>query len=133
MLRYLRCKWLPRYLWIDAISIDQVNMDEKSHQVNQMGDIYRTSRRTLIWLRSSKSCPRPLSALQVAARTQRAKRREDLSQKFVGERDYNVHVRQKDNMAEDIEAQDILSLPWFVRRWVCLNMYFGTRDQCLPL
>jgi hypothetical protein len=128
MLRYLRYKWLPRYLWIDAISINQMNIKEKSQQVNQMGDIYRKSGRTLIWLGSSRSCPRPLSALQAAARTQRVERWAHLS-RLMGESDSISHARQKYNTEEDTEVQDVLSLPWFNRRWVCLYMYLTTRNH----
>jgi hypothetical protein len=40
----------PRLLWVDAVCIDQENMDEKSHQVQQMYTIYSLAYRTLIWL-----------------------------------------------------------------------------------
>ncbi|KAK4185856.1 heterokaryon incompatibility protein-domain-containing protein [Podospora australis] len=37
-------------LWIDAICIDQHNLKERSEQVALMGDIYRLSSHTIIWL-----------------------------------------------------------------------------------
>jgi hypothetical protein len=37
------------FLWIDAISIDESNVIEKSHVVQQMSLIFRTARRTLCW------------------------------------------------------------------------------------
>lgn len=37
-------------LWVDAVCIDQRNEVEKNHQVSQMGTIFRTAERTLIWL-----------------------------------------------------------------------------------
>ncbi|KAF2024593.1 hypothetical protein EK21DRAFT_12311, partial [Setomelanomma holmii] len=37
-------------LWIDAICIDQRNDDEKGKQVMRMGEIYRRSKGTIIWL-----------------------------------------------------------------------------------
>jgi hypothetical protein len=40
----------PRYLWIDAICIDQAKTTEKNHQVQQMFDIYRGAERVVIWL-----------------------------------------------------------------------------------
>lgn len=39
-----------RILWIDAICINQEDLDERSVQVAIMGDIYRQARRTVIWL-----------------------------------------------------------------------------------
>ncbi|KAK5710799.1 hypothetical protein LTR15_012776 [Elasticomyces elasticus] len=37
-------------LWIDSISIDQSNNDEKNHQVRQMRTIYSKARRVIAWL-----------------------------------------------------------------------------------
>jgi hypothetical protein len=118
MLRHLHCLWLSRYPWIDAISTDQ----KKRQQLNQMGEIYRKSGRTVIWLGSSKVCPRPLSALRAAARTQRAERWEHLGRKTMGENYSKDDAGQKDNMEEDMELQDLLSLPSFDRRWAFLSM-----------
>lgn len=47
---HLRNKSKDRRLWIDAISIDQANRSERSHQVQQMSQIYRQAWRVLIWL-----------------------------------------------------------------------------------
>ena len=38
------------YLWIDAICINQENIDERSAQVQIMGDVYRKASLVLIWL-----------------------------------------------------------------------------------
>lgn len=37
-------------LWVDALCIDQSNDSEKSHQVQQMGSIYKTSAIVIVWL-----------------------------------------------------------------------------------
>lgn len=39
-----------QYIWIDYICIDQSNLAERSSQVALMGQLYRSSIRTLIWL-----------------------------------------------------------------------------------
>lgn len=39
-----------RYLWIDAISINQGDVEERSRQVRNMRLIYRKARRTIAWL-----------------------------------------------------------------------------------
>ncbi|KAG2418545.1 hypothetical protein HFD88_001646 [Aspergillus terreus] len=49
-LRYLRDEKSPRVLWVDAICIDQDNIAEKSMQVQNMTDIYRSASSVLIWL-----------------------------------------------------------------------------------
>ncbi|KAF2023202.1 HET-domain-containing protein, partial [Setomelanomma holmii] len=99
LLRYLRYKWFPRYLWLDALCINQQDVEEKGFQVSQMGDIYRKSGRTLIWLGSSRICSRPLSALEAAVRARKAARWRDID-------------------SSNSDFRDILELPWFRRRWV---------------
>lgn len=49
-LRMLRDPTSPLTVWADAICIDQGNLNERSSQVQLMGDIYRTAEGTLIWL-----------------------------------------------------------------------------------
>jgi hypothetical protein len=50
LLRYLRRISLARYLWIDAICLNQADSNEKSVQVMLMGNIYRQARKVRIWL-----------------------------------------------------------------------------------
>lgn len=49
-LRRLRKKRRPRYLWVDAICINQASIAERNVQVVSMGDIYRGAKNVLIWL-----------------------------------------------------------------------------------
>ena len=49
-LRHLRKRDQIRWLWIDFICINQNDDIEKSHQVQQMGKIFRSASRALIWL-----------------------------------------------------------------------------------
>jgi hypothetical protein len=43
----------PRLVWADAICIDQTNNSERGHQVNIMGEIYRTARNVVVYLGKS--------------------------------------------------------------------------------
>jgi hypothetical protein len=49
-LQYLRLEETDRILWIDAISIDQGNLKERGHQVQQMGNIYSHAHQVIFWL-----------------------------------------------------------------------------------
>lgn len=49
-LRYLVSSHMTEYLFIDQISINQRDRDEKSHQVLLMQDIYAKCARTIVWL-----------------------------------------------------------------------------------
>ncbi|KAH7078786.1 heterokaryon incompatibility protein-domain-containing protein [Paraphoma chrysanthemicola] len=49
-LRQFRKRDAPRYLWIDAICIDQKNEEEKSHQVQVMSKIYSMASQVLAFI-----------------------------------------------------------------------------------
>lgn len=49
-LRYLRYSDRQRVLWVDAICVDQGNLEERSQQVARMADIYALANRVLVWL-----------------------------------------------------------------------------------
>jgi hypothetical protein len=49
-LRHLRYEEEPRRLWIDAICVNQQDLDERSHQVQRMSDIYSKAKRVVVWL-----------------------------------------------------------------------------------
>jgi hypothetical protein len=49
-LRYFRYKESLRVLWIDAICINQNDLDEKSEQVLIMGEIYSRATKVYAWL-----------------------------------------------------------------------------------
>ena len=58
----------PTELWIDAICIDQRDMDEKSTQVSMMGRIYNQAQKVIIWLGPEDNFTRP--ALQIIFKMQ---------------------------------------------------------------
>ncbi|KIV84524.1 hypothetical protein PV11_00299 [Exophiala sideris] len=39
-----------RYIWIDALCIVQTDLEEKAHQVLQMGEIFETAKSVIVWL-----------------------------------------------------------------------------------
>lgn len=49
-LQHLRHQDRNRTLWVDALCIDQSDMDERIHQVRLMGDVYAKADRVVIWL-----------------------------------------------------------------------------------
>lgn len=52
-LQYLRLQDTDRIIWVDAICIDQSNLRERGHQVQQMGAIYSRADRVVVWLGSA--------------------------------------------------------------------------------
>lgn len=51
-MQQLRFEHEDRIVWIDAICIDQGNMEERGHQVQQMAEIYHKAEQVLVWLGS---------------------------------------------------------------------------------
>ncbi|KAF8849413.1 HET-domain-containing protein, partial [Acephala macrosclerotiorum] len=49
-LSYLRFENASRVLWIDAICVNQQDLDERSRQVKRMADIYSNAGRVIVWL-----------------------------------------------------------------------------------
>src|SRR6266536_764396 len=49
-LRHLRLKDIARTMWVDAICIDQSNIDERGHQVALMTKIYSLAKCDLLWI-----------------------------------------------------------------------------------
>lgn len=52
-LTHLRLPDEDRIMWVDAICIDQKNLHERSHQVQQMSRIYKTAQSVVFWLGAS--------------------------------------------------------------------------------
>jgi hypothetical protein len=68
-LRYLRHKKNSVTLWVDAVCIDQDNWDERAHQVDMMGDIYRRACEVVIWLgEGSKTISKCVSRMWISSR-----------------------------------------------------------------
>jgi hypothetical protein len=49
-LQGIRDQQTSRVLWVDAICINQLDLEEKGHQVAQMGRIYEDAERVVVWL-----------------------------------------------------------------------------------
>ena len=59
---YLRTPDVPRVIWADGICINQSDLDERSFQVQIMGDIYRQARGVQIWLGKTEDMVRNVEA-----------------------------------------------------------------------
>ena len=52
-LRHLRLFDQERIIWVDALCINQSNLQEKMHQVSHMGNIYKQASQIVVWLGDS--------------------------------------------------------------------------------
>jgi len=88
-------------LWADALSINQSDFQEKGHQISLMGDIYRHSTHTCIFLGA-------------------ASKNSDLAMRIIGEVDIDDPDSPKNNPDQaGLEALvELLKRPWWTRVWV---------------
>lgn len=52
-LKLLKDNETSRLFWIDAISINQEDLEERTQEVRYMGDIYKFAQRVVVWLGSA--------------------------------------------------------------------------------
>jgi hypothetical protein len=132
-LLYLRDPRIPRYLWADAICINQNDNDEKSIQLTQMGEVYKAARHTIIWLggftidglaEEVLSCIRSLSK---RIQTQKGFTNADgLAGSYVLQEPSYVamlEVSMGSSYLNGLEA--LLDLTWFTRVWIYQELLFS--------
>lgn len=94
----LRDKMIERILWIDAVCIDQTNIEERGEQIQYMAEIYSKANRVIVWLgEAADNSDRALRSIRMAA-------------------DEESQSSQKDTDKQAVLA--ILERPWFRRIWV---------------
>lgn len=135
-LRQTRRPDRPRALWADAICINQGDDREKGHQVSLMGQIYKTSRCTLVCLgySTTESWPRQVATLiaDVGAMIDRVMAGDDPLLKVESgvfpdlKYDHPLLVDERWPSWAELVMQ-----PWFERGWVVQEAALG--PDCLVL
>ncbi|EHK19463.1 uncharacterized protein TRIVIDRAFT_2382, partial [Trichoderma virens Gv29-8] len=129
----LRYQEQERFLWIDAVCIDQKNKKERGHQVAQMGNIYKEADRVIFRLGPGSNVTNvfmeSLQWLQRESLKQACKawspqdgRWKDLWTSFqtVWE---EVNAKLEDLQRQGL--QEILEQPWFRRVWILQEVAFA--------
>ena len=106
-----------RFLWVDAICIDQSSSAEKNHQVSRMDQIYQRSSCTLIWLGCGdiSNC-RGLECVQILLNIKEHLEKDDpenISSKALTK--YKIASMDNPIMRAFLTLQ---SNPWFTRVWI---------------
>jgi len=150
-LREVRQFWSTTYgdreclLWIDQISINQYDINERSSQVRSMREIYQYAEQVLVCLSTQRCDPRGMSWLVGLARDVRprgfdefpeAERRymirsnrndwinPELATLFDGDHTFRIvdHIRENIRNATFrkglLASCEVLEAPWFTRAWV---------------
>lgn len=121
-LNFLRTYEADDYLWIDQISIDQSNFEERSHQVKMMWKIYSRCDYVLVWLQNETTCTP--STKQAAL---------DFNN---GVQSYLKHGRCEDGSSDDKTSFDwptlaLLHNSYFDRLWIVQELLLNKHVQIL--
>lgn len=121
-LRHLRHPIETKCFWVDAISINQGDKNEKSHQIPMMGKIYGEAKNVCIWLGEKA----------------------DTSGPALGHIERVLDLRLLDRLVSENHTADWAALSelmrrdWFSRRWVVQEIAFAREatvhcgDQKIP-
>jgi hypothetical protein len=113
-LRYLRHEFMVRILWIDAICIDQSNIEERNHQVPLMKTIYSNATSVRAWLGN------PTTGSDDAIVILRE----------LGQGVPLQEIKLQDRLVHDSDLQAIIELmtrPWWDRTWVQQELLLAKR------
>jgi hypothetical protein len=113
-LRYLRHRSEIRIIWVDAICIDQSNIEERNHQVPLMKTIYSNAVAVQVWLGSpSKGSDGAMEILK------------QIFQKIP----FN-EIKVGDSLLQDDDMRSVVELmrrPWWSRTWVRQELILAKR------
>ena len=115
-LRHIRRRDRPIRLWVDAICINQSELTERSHQVQQMCAIYSAAKETTIYLGDQDGGNTGKSAWNFLERNS------EWSVNGDGDEDHSIPAKMEQLLEfrgdlDDVEI-DVLGRPWFRRVWV---------------
>ena len=110
-LRHLRDPIETKCFWVDAISINQSDKNEKSHQIPMMGKIYSEAKNVCIWL--GETTETSSAALGHIERVLDLK----LLDRLVSE----------NHTADWAALSELMRRDWFSRRWVVQEIAFAQK------
>lgn len=130
-LRYSEHENRSRWLWCDAICINQADDAEKSHQVNMMMAIFSKAKRVTAWLGELDESSQFFfdSANRSSEEEQTTSTSEDgWSEDFFGVTDRNSEAERRTSTSNDdkrkqLHFNNFFSRPWFSRTWVRQEVY----------
>ena len=116
-LSHLRDCFVDRYLWIDAICINQNDKDEKGQQVQSMAKIFAKASRVIVWLgEAADNSNQALEVIRMAAEEQHTN-----STIYKTNRQAPSNQHPTNSAINETNQQAVLRLlerPWFQRIWV---------------
>lgn len=137
-LHRLRKTGEDRWLWVDALCIDQENPKEKTHQVSHMRHIYEKADRVLVWLGLGTDDIDLLMGLMVELDMrvrQSPKYRKDEPkvwlEEWVSLSDELGGMQTELNNRRRNALAKILTRPWFERVWILQEVFSAKRASVI--
>ena len=116
---------LPRLLWVDAICINQQDMQERAKQISLMRRIYKRAFRLVVWLgRHEDDSPRAVDFIAQVARKQQEGN--DTALEWVRSR-----TSSPDFAATWVSLGRFFGRQWFRRAWVIQEYVAGGKDRAV--
>jgi hypothetical protein len=115
-------------LWIDAICINQADLDERSSQVARMREIYHKSHRVIVWLGNGNEVTKT-SIKTIRAISERYERLGQLHE-IKGSELASLHyplMTKNFSVDKFVDEWPLFESPWFRRTWVVQEV-FNARD-----
>ncbi|KAH9810103.1 HET-domain-containing protein [Teratosphaeria destructans] len=149
VLRNMRCTDRTRTLWIDAVCINQMDFQERGHQVAIMADIYANTVHNFIWLSNGSDCPDRTCTARAGVAIDRIY--EDAKVETSNFTTFQQAVKYEKIVSKDkinprvladedwLHVLHYLASPWFARLWVVQeaalprSSTFCYQDSRMPL
>lgn len=130
--RNLRKTDEPRYLWVDAICINQKDKEEKSVQVRLMAQIFSKARTVRVWLAQEHPSMAALAKFfhdlgEVATHFQQSRRScDDHREDQLYLRIISGVLKKAFGKATTMPLRAFFAIPWFTRRWILEEVALAT-------
>jgi hypothetical protein len=129
-LLYLRYEDKPRILWIDAICVNQQDLDKRSQQVKRMADIYSRATRVVVWLGPERADTSLAIAFFNKIASHIVVEWEQMIVRPNSSDDVLWQTRALERFSSDdsilVAVDDLLSRLWFGRLWIWQEIHLAT-------
>ncbi|KAL3595535.1 hypothetical protein FPOAC2_09876 [Fusarium poae] len=133
-LRHLRYPHKPRIMWIDALCINQSDIQERNHEVKRMGDIFRLATRVVAWIGPAYegstlalAIMREISQHVVWKSSMGCKPRPHCSDPSWHDFTIPLHL----NKFVEIAIANLFSRSWFRRLWVLQEIHLSSPSSVI--
>lgn len=125
-LQNLRLPTIARTIWIDAISINQTNVEEKNEQIPYMRQIYTSAVRVLLWFGPQSNASD--QALDLLQRLPRSPHEQHITELPFATQSSDGSLLHDDKLSAVFRPLDVLTEnPWWQRIWVVQEVYLAHR------